>query len=235
MYSYAWRYQTADGRRSLAVRLCGRSCDRMLLDCLCRAFRIQRRLTAGAACENLKARCPYFYAAAKEFSDLCASASACATARCRIAQWRAMPVVTFVCALLLYHRTLLPARASLLRVRHAHTTRVENSASLSCREVDPDVDLATVVFNAYRERFHKLAGGALGLDKGTDMNELQQKLSQEEAYRALQPCCYRAAAVLKAHACLLLCTTRRSITASRIVAVAEGLTGSLCARFNIQV
>ena len=35
-------------------------------------YRIQRRLTAGAACENLKARCPYFYAAAKGFSDLCA-------------------------------------------------------------------------------------------------------------------------------------------------------------------
>ena len=72
------------------------------------------------------------------------------------------------------------------------------------------MDLATVVFNAYRERFHKLAGGALGLDKGTDMNELQQKLSQEEAYRALQPCCYRATAVLNAHACSLLCTTRQS-------------------------
>eukprot|EP00892_Ulva_mutabilis_P006716 jgi/Ulvmu1/4416/UM002_0141.1 len=32
--------------------------------------RIQRRLTAGAACENLKARCPYYYSMAKEFCAL---------------------------------------------------------------------------------------------------------------------------------------------------------------------
>jgi hypothetical protein len=39
--------------------------------------RLQRRLTAGAACENLKARCPYFFTAVKQYCQLCAPRSAC--------------------------------------------------------------------------------------------------------------------------------------------------------------
>ena len=39
--------------------------------------RIQRRLNAGAACENLKARCPYFFAAAKDVAELCAPPPSC--------------------------------------------------------------------------------------------------------------------------------------------------------------
>lgn len=33
--------------------------------------RIQRRLTAGAACENLRARCLYYYSVASKFCSMC--------------------------------------------------------------------------------------------------------------------------------------------------------------------
>jgi hypothetical protein len=51
-----------------------------------------------------------------------------------------------------------------------------------CRESEQDAELATVIFNAYRERYHKVAGGALGLDKSEDINEFRQRLSMEELH-----------------------------------------------------
>ena len=47
--------------------------------------------------------------------------------------------------------------------------------------------MTKVVFNAFRERYHKLAGGALGLDRGEEIAELRQRLSQEETHCAHLP------------------------------------------------
>jgi hypothetical protein len=45
------------------------------------------------------------------------------------------------------------------------------------------VDLATVVFNAYKERYHTVAGCALGQDRTSHVDDFTQKLSHEELLR----------------------------------------------------
>jgi hypothetical protein len=54
----------------------------------------------------------------------------------------------------------------------------------ACRDTEKDVELSTVIFNAYRERYHKLAGIVLGDDRSEDVNDFKQKLSQEELHCA---------------------------------------------------
>jgi predicted PolB exonuclease-like 3'-5' exonuclease len=48
------------------------------------------------------------------------------------------------------------------------------------------VELSTVIFNAYRERYYKLAGIVLGDDQSEGVNDFKQKLSQEELHCASQ-------------------------------------------------
>lgn len=52
------------------------------------------------------------------------------------------------------------------------------------RDPERDVDLTTVIFNAFRERYHKIAGSVLGNDRSEDAGDFRQKLTQEEAHRA---------------------------------------------------
>lgn len=62
------------------------------------------------------------------------------------------------------------------------------------------MELATVVFQAFRERYHKVAGGALGLDGSEETSEFRQRLSMEELNRASFPCeplCERAPATVR--------------------------------------
>ena len=71
--------------------------------------------------------------------------------------------------------------------RYDSDNQYRSAAGLRCRGDEQDVELATVIYNAFRERYHKLAGGALGLDSSNDLTEFRQRMSQEELNCALQP------------------------------------------------
>jgi hypothetical protein len=161
--------------------------------------RIQRRLNAGAACENLKARCPYFYAAAKEYSELCA-AHALRTFALRPLAGHRKRQVQMSCLHAAEQaaprkRTREHERLACEALHRSAARQAQVAYSCSrCREEEPDGELARVVFGAYRERYHKLAGGALGLDRSEDINDFRQKLSQEELHRAPPRAALRCAA-----------------------------------------
>lgn len=57
-----------------------------------------------------------------------------------------------------------------------------SQACHACRNPDSGQDLATVIFNAYKERYHKVAGCAMGLDLSTDATDFSKKLTAEELY-----------------------------------------------------
>ena len=44
-----------------------------------------------------------------------------------------------------------------------------------------------MVYNAFRERYHKLAGSALGMDTSDDVTEFKQRMSLEEVNCARWP------------------------------------------------
>jgi hypothetical protein len=52
----------------------------------------------------------------------------------------------------------------------------------TCRDPEKDLELTTVIFNAFRERYHKVAGIVLGDDGSEDVSEFKQRLSQEELH-----------------------------------------------------
>lgn len=57
-------------------------------------------------------------------------------------------------------------------------------AAATCRLRDTDADAANVVFTAYKERYHTVAGCALGQDRTFQVDDFTQKLSHEELLRA---------------------------------------------------